>query len=141
MKMIVRISRSPANPPKRRVFISIASVFLLLICIVISCPAQGDRPQILHGVVLDPNHAAIVGARLGWEGIAQASVMTDAQGEFSIALPPGSHQLKVEADGFETIALAADQPGPIEIILQVSAATAIVTVTGADTFGYRAEAL
>jgi catecholate siderophore receptor len=119
---------------------------VVLVGVVMFCQAQITNPAgHLSGVVFDPNHAAIAGARVTILGTANTVTVTDGKGEFSLALPSGEYKIKVEADGFASIfQFASLRPGrseSLEIVLPLAASTATVTITATDTFGYRTDAL
>jgi catecholate siderophore receptor len=100
----------------------------------------------LRGKVLDPNRAAIAGARITVAGKGRpsgVSAVTDQNGEFSLVLEPGEYALHVAAEGFAETSQAVNFRGSAstspEIVLQVGGSTATVTVT--DSAGYQVEAV
>jgi len=106
------------------------------------CLAQTARPdEILRGRVLDPNRAAIVGARVVVEGtnLTKVAAITDGKGEFSLLLEPGEYSLKVAANGFsetsQTIRSELTGFAPLEIILPIAQSSATVNIT--DMAGYQ----
>jgi len=145
MKMIVKI----IAPRKLRWNLHLSSGFLgfmaSLAAFAINCPAQTSSGQLLRGIVLDPNRAAIVGARITSDAGTSASALTDGKGEFSIAVPSGECVLKIEADGFasvtRSIAIGSNNAEPVEIVLSLASSTATVNIIGTDTFGYRTDTL
>src|SRR5690349_21193267 len=106
--------------------------------ILVSAAFAQTPKSVLRGRVVDPNHAGIPGADISasGNGLASSSVVTDRNGEFSFALDRGEHQLRVSAEGFsettQTVSLAANSQ-PLEIVLPLAAANAIVTIT--DAYG------
>ena len=121
---------------------------LLLLTGTLLCSAQVMTTQAsLSGKVLDPNRAAIAGASIVAEAQGRAasfSAVTDANGEFSLALAPGEYTLKVNAAGFseamQNVSLGRAGYSSLEVVLQVAGASTIVTVT--DTAGgYQTEVI
>ncbi|HJP93621.1 MAG TPA: TonB-dependent siderophore receptor [Pyrinomonadaceae bacterium] len=95
----------------------------------------------LHGKVLDPNHAAIPGADV-WvtaSGFPSSTATTDRNGEFSLTLGPGEYQVRVIADGFteatQTVNLARNNSQTLEVVLSVGPSTASVTITDIAAYG------
>ena len=79
---------------------------LLLLALPSSRNAWGQASSSVNGVVLDPQGAAIAGARVSLlgegTGLSRETV-TGAQGTYTFEqVPPGSYLLTVAADGFET---------------------------------------
>src|SRR6266404_5007595 len=99
----------------------------------------------LHGKVLDPNHAAIASAQITAisAGHPTSSTLTDRNGEFTLPLEPGKYTLRVAAEGFAELTQTVESKlagfEPLEIVLQVAAYSATVTVT--DAAGYEAFAM
>jgi catecholate siderophore receptor len=96
----------------------------------------------LRGRVLDPNRAAIAGAKITAlrKGALASSALTNANGEFSLTLEPGEYTLEISAEGFaESFVSVRSLPTsfePLEILMQLVGYSAIVTVTdmaGVDT--------
>ena len=94
----------------------------------------------LRGQVLDPDRAAIAGAKITAESKRRppCATLTNANGEFSLALEPGEYELRVVAEGFseatQTIKSKPTNFEPLEIVLQLAGYSATVTVT--DMVGY-----
>src|SRR5262245_17721383 len=65
-------------------------------------PAAAQTGVHIHGRVLDPVRAPIAGARVtaAADGVDSLSAVSDARGEFTIALPAGRYTVTVAADGF-----------------------------------------
>lgn len=89
----------------------------------------------LRGRVLDPNRAAIAGAKIVAlrKGTLSSSTQTSANGEFSLTLEPGEYTLQISAEGFAqafvTLRSMPTSFEPVEILLQLAGYDAIVTVT------------
>lgn len=133
-------------------FSTAPSRLLLLLILVATgpllCQAQVVTAESsLRGKVLDPNHAAVVGATVAAEAKGRTSsansAVTDQNGEFSLALEPGEYTLKVTAEGFaealRPVSLGERVSAPVEIMLQVAGSIANVTV--ADVIGYQSEVI
>jgi catecholate siderophore receptor len=71
--------------------------------------------------------------------LAGVSTHSGQAGEFSLALDPGNHTLRIAADGFrdsvQTIVVGADGLAPLEVMLPVAPRHDIVTVT--ETANYQ----
>lgn len=100
----------------------------------------------LRGRALDPDRAAIRGALLtvSSKGKTNAiSSVTSETGEFSFTLVPGEYKLTAIAEGFAETSTAVsvneNDSEPLEIILQVAAYSAVVTIT--DAAGYQIPAI
>lgn len=112
------------------------------------CTAQAHESVAqseMRGRVLDPNRAAIAGARITTlrKGVPGSSTVSNANGEFSLSLEPGEYTLKISADGFaDATQIIRSKPStfePLEIVLQLAGYTATVTVT--DMAGYEGLAI
>ncbi len=107
--------------------------------------AQTAPSEVFKGKVIDQNRAAIPGARLTVEQDSglPVSTTTNERGEFSIDIMTGQNRVTIVAEGFSAkIQMINVKPGvttPLEIMLDVADATAIVTVT--DATGYLTEAV
>jgi catecholate siderophore receptor len=90
--------------------------------------------------VLDPNRAAIAGARISvtdQKRRASKSAVTDQNGEFALLLEPGEYTLKVAANGFAETNQTISVGGPaaaLEILLQVAGSSNTVTVSDPRTY-------
>src|SRR5205814_3033779 len=89
-----------------------------------------------HGTVLDPVQLAVTGAHVTTipEGRKSGvSAVSDSNGEFSFALPPGRYTVRISAPGFSEFAETIDlgQTGPLQrtFTLQVAGISESVTVT------------
>lgn len=101
--------------------------------VVVGDSTQRQPKVLLQGTVWDAEaHESIAGASIsGADG--QASVVTNALGQFSMRLPGGKHLLRVNMPGYrETqIALSAWQDGNVEInLVSVPQALQEVTIQG-----------
>ena len=98
--------------------------------------AQAVPDRSLHGTVLDTSRAPVVGARVvaspDGPGTGPTAV-TDARGEFTLALGPGSYDITISAPGFVTYVqrLAATKAGSEsrEFVLQVEGPRETVDVS------------
>jgi catecholate siderophore receptor len=116
---------------------------ILILAVTLTCQAQLRTDRSIHGRVMDPNKAAIPGARIDARGSnSLSSTVTDAKGNFSLDLSPGDYSFTVIAEGFavlsRAVAVRPEASDSLEIVLQVAGATATVTIMGADALGYRA---
>lgn len=96
----------------------------------------------LKGRVLDPNRAALPGAKVAAMAngtAAKASAVTDQNGEFLLIVEPGDYTLRITVDGFseasQSIRLNNDSNAFLEIVLQVAGAASSVTIV--DTGSYQ----
>jgi catecholate siderophore receptor len=120
---------------------------ILLVTGTLLCHAQVATAQTtLQGKVLDPNRAAVAGARIvveARERSASVSAVTDQSGEFSLALAAGEYTVKVLAEGFseasQTVSLGRTDSASVEIVLQIAGSTSSVTVS--DVGGYQVDAI
>lgn len=123
------------------------ATYSLIFCALCVVQAQGQAMgRTLRGKILDPDRAAIPGAQLTVSGKGQAiiiSSVTSDKGEFSLTLAPGEYNLTVIAEGFaetsRAVSVNENDSEPIEIVLQVAAYSAVVTIT--DTAGYQIPAI
>ena len=120
---------------------------ILLSCTLFICHAQsGQVRSSLRVRIVDPNHAAIVGARVALHsltGVAERRAVTDYKGEVSFSLDPGEYTLQVLADGFaeasQSVRVQQANLDSQEIVLPLAESTAMVTVT--DGGGYLTQSL
>lgn len=123
---------------------------LLFLMIGISGSSQATaqttvRQVALVGKILDQNREAIrEAAVIVTDDDSKVSFLTttNEQGEFSLALLPGKYRVVITAEGFaprnQAIVVKASSQ-PLEIVLDIANATAVITIT--DTPGYLTEAL
>jgi catecholate siderophore receptor len=100
--------------------------------------ALGDVPDalfVLQGKVLDPSRAPVSAARvtaISSDRRSTPTVLTDANGEFKLALPPGSYGLTVTAPGFlevsQTVAALREGSDTREFVLTLAPFGESVTV-------------
>lgn len=133
-----------SSPGLRRLLFNLRG--LLLIAAVVFCQAQVASAQSsIGGRVLDPNRAAIAGAKVTAEssGRTVGSASTDRNGEFSLALEPGEYTLRVAADGFvngsQPVDLNESHSESLDIVMQVAVSSPTVTIR--DGSGYLTEVL
>jgi hypothetical protein len=97
---------------------------------------QSTNSGTIVGTVQDPSHAVVAGAQLvlrnAVTGYGQAAV-TDNQGSFRFNnIPANNYKLTATADGFanatQTVNVRGSIPIPVNITLQVAAASTTVTV-------------
>lgn len=108
------------------------------------CQAQVPTTQpkpTLRGKVLDPNRAAVAGARVvaAAKGrSANFSAVTDQNGEFSLELELGEYVLRVEASGFaesaQTVNLSQTRNATLEVVLQIAGTASSVTVVASGDY-------
>lgn len=114
---------------------------------VLFCHAQTDAAKFrLQGKVLDPNRAAVAGAKvsvLTGNRSNRISAITDENGEFSVPLAPGEYTVKVSASGFsqssQEVSIEQNNHETLEIVLQIAGANAVVTV--GDETSYKVESV
>jgi len=95
----------------------------------------------VHGVVHDPQHRPIAGAKITLQAADSAFVLhaaTNSDGEFALpAAPIGLYRLTVEASGFttetQTISLASGTNPVLHFMLSVGGVTQSVVVNGAPS--------
>src|SRR5262245_45494573 len=91
----------------------------------------------IHGRVIDPSGAPIIGAHVSIvseDGRVRLSAATDLRGEFSIALGPGRYTIAAAADGFRP----ATQPLRVsdadaqlqDLVMEIAGVRESVTVSG-----------
>ena len=101
--------------------------------------ARQPVPQaVLRGRVLDSSRGAIVGAQVtvaSEQPGSSTAAVTNQQGEFELALPPGSYVVQISASGFlessRHLTLAADSPTNVELTLEVAGVQESVSVGAA----------
>lgn len=97
--------------------------------------AAKERQGVVTGVISDRSGAKIVHATIHLQGNGQqADAVTDAQGSFSVAVPPGIYQFSVLALGFEPyvregFAVGSKVGRPVLLTLQVASENEVLTVT------------
>lgn len=122
-------------------FVCFLSIFLLSGGFEVVRAEEVAARASLRGRVLDPNRAAIAGARVTATapGIpAPVTALTDQNGEFSLLLEPGDYSLRITVDGFseasQNIRLNHDSNPFLEVVLQVAGAASSVTVVDIGSY-------
>jgi catecholate siderophore receptor len=129
------------------------SALILLLALTMATVCSAQLPLLttplgstLKGHVLDQNRAPLAGATIivtKADGSAVASVTTNQNGEFVLALAAGEYTVKVVMSGFsdaiESVRLEQSAPASLEVILQVAGVSSSVTVVAVD--GYQTEAI
>ena len=100
----------------------------------------------MHGSILDPTRAPIPDARIiavREGGASELSAVSDRNGEFSVALEPGTYTVKASAKGFlessQTVTLAENGSESREFVLRLAGVRDTVTVT--ESAGYQTVAV
>ena len=125
---------------------TIAATAILLVIAVASIAQVPARRGSLTGIVCDPHHEAIRGAKISiTSGTFLDTVLTDQVGSFAISLPAGEYAVSAEGEGFASNTVHArvteGARTSIEIVLPIAAASASVTIVASDGVGYQAEAI
>jgi catecholate siderophore receptor len=121
-----------------------------LACPLAALLALADAPEarfVLHGQVLDPTRAPVAAARVAADssdgGPSPATALTDASGQFTLALPPGTYTLTVKAPGFldlsQTLVAGISGNDSREFVLRLAPFGESVTVT--SPAGYRVDGI
>ena len=110
--------------------------FLVVGIFILQLRGQSSQAAI-QGVIFDPTHAPIAGARItavSDGSIHGPSTISAQNGKFSLTLPAGNYTLKVAAEGFQealqTLTIKDTGSAFLEIVLQLSTRFESVTVTG-----------
>ena len=106
-----------------------------------SLPALATVFATVHGVVHDPQHRPITGAKIALRAADSDFILratTNGDGEFELpAAPIGMYRLTIEASGFttqtQTIGLASGTNPVLHFMLSVGAVTQSVVVHGAPS--------
>lgn len=114
--------------------------FVLIVGAVI-CRAQTENAAQLCGRVLDPNRAAVAGAKvtvISEKRSVELLAATDENGEFSLPVAPDEYVLKINADGFaafeKTFSFRSDAADRLEIVLSIAASSATVDVAAGGSY-------
>jgi catecholate siderophore receptor len=117
------------------------TLLLLLLSGTFLVHAQVTTQSSIHGKVLDPNGAAVVGASVIAEAKGSSvsfSATTDLNGEFSLAVEPREYTVRVAASGFseasQTVSLSQTGNVSLDVVLQVSGVSSTVTVLGTGDY-------
>jgi catecholate siderophore receptor len=115
--------------------------FFVVLAGAILCEAQvASVRSLVKGKVLDPNRAAVVGARINAQTKdgSMGSTVTDQNGEFSLALEPGDYTVTVTADGFseasQAVRLGQSSVTSLEVVVQVAGSSSSVTIVEAGSY-------
>ena len=114
------------------------SFLVVAVLLIASLPAFPTVFATMHGVVHDPQHRPIAGAKITLRAADSDFVLhatTNGDGEFELpAAPIGVYRLTVEAKSFntgtQTISLASDTNPVLHFMLSVGAVTQSVVVNG-----------
>lgn len=126
-----------------KVWFKASLTLLAVVSLSIIVAAQSpSKKTLLTGKVLDQNRAAIPGADI-WisgGGIPSSAAVTDHNGEFSLALPPGEYQVRAAAEGFaestqNCTVTGAKNSQSMELVLSIVASSATVTITDIAAYG------
>ena len=123
---------------------------LLLAALAAAAPPSALAEQaavVLSGRVFDPMHAPVAGARVAVEADGRPvgePALSDAQGAFTLTLPPGRCTVTVGAPGFvaTSVVVASGQQGSksLDIVLQIAGVHELVDVAGTAA-GYQVPAI
>ena len=108
---------------------------LLTVAVLALQAGLAQNAGTIRGSVTDPSAAVIQGVTVEFTGNGSTkSAKTDAQGKFTITLPPGSYGVRADAKGFVTflqqgVAVSAGQVSPLDIALQIAAQAQEVQVS------------
>jgi hypothetical protein len=123
----------------RSLGIGLVFVLVALLCSANAAWAQ-DVSASITGTVTDPSGGAISGATVSAKDTSRGTVTTATTNEAGIyriaQIPPGSYELRVEMQGFQTsiipaFTLTLNQTGRIDVSMKVGQVTQTVEVTGA----------
>lgn len=110
------------------------------------CEAQvASLRSFVKGKVLDPNRAAVVGARIVAQTMdgSKGATVTDQNGEFSLALAPGDYTFTVAAAGFseasQAVRIGQTSVTSLEVVLQIAGSSTSVTIV--ETGGYQTDVI
>ena len=111
------------------VFLGIAQALLIgLLCTTVT---KAQSPQPIHGLVVDPDHAAVPQATvrlIASDGSETARTLTDPQGKFSFPGTCGNCSLEIQLIGFRATRVPASEESR-EIQLQLAPVQENVVVT------------
>jgi hypothetical protein len=98
----------------------------LLLSSVLTTQIWAQNAGTIRGSVTDPSAAVVQGASVQIQGGGTTrSVKSDAQGKYTITVPPGSYSIRADSKGFVTftnpaVSVTAGQVTPLDIALQIS---------------------
>ncbi|MGD0134350.1 MAG: TonB-dependent receptor, partial [Bryobacteraceae bacterium] len=111
---------------------------LIVTAMLAASPLLAQNAE-LSGLITDPSSLAVSNARVTVQSVdngATRSVDSNQQGEYSVpAVPPGSYNLTIEANGFKTIhqngvVVEVDQRARLDFALTIGRATETITAQG-----------
>jgi len=123
----------------RRLFLGIGTFFIVLAILATPSLLKGQGSASINGTVTDASGAVVPGADISVSSQATnatRATQTDATGSYSVtSLTPGTYDITVAKAGLKTIKFAAvtltvDQALTLDTKLEVSSASATVTVEG-----------
>ena len=108
---------------------------LLMVAVLALQAGLAQNAGTIRGSVTDPSAAVVQGVTVQFTGNGSTkSAKTDAQGKFTITLPPGAYGVRADAKGFVTflqqgVAVSAEQVSPLDIALQIASQAQEVQVS------------
>jgi hypothetical protein len=114
---------------------------LIVTALLAASPLLAQNAE-LSGLITDPSNLAVANARVivqSEDNGATRSVVSNQQGEYSVpALPPGSYNVTIEANGFKTVrqdavVVEVDQRARLDFALTVGSKTETITVEANTT--------
>lgn len=125
------------EPPRRT-----SLLLILLVAAALPCAAQTvSRSASIRGRVIDQSRAVLPGATIRAEAKARAasiSAVSDENGEFVLAVPPGEYTVHIVANGFsETsrpVSLNQSSNISLEVVMQVAGTESSVTIVGTGDY-------
>jgi len=134
MTVPMQLSIAPSRLPYLLLILLVTGTLLAHAQVVTTQPS-------LKGRVLDPNRAAVPGAKVVAKTTgrtASFSAATDQNGEFTLALESGEYVVTVAASGFseasQTVSLSQSNTASLEVVLEVAGSSSSVTVIGVGTY-------
>lgn len=94
-----------------------------------------NHAQTLRGIVTGDDHEAIIGATIVWKDTRMGTV-TDANGHFTIGVPPNATHLVVGYVGYHTDTIAYSGQEFITVQLRNNTQTGTVTIEGQNSGTY-----
>jgi hypothetical protein len=102
---------------------------------LIALSARAQNAGTLRGTVTDPSASVVQGTSVQVQGNGiTRSAKSDAQGKYTLALPPGTYSVRADAKGFVTftspvVTISNGQATALDIALQIAAETQQVSVS------------
>ena len=121
----------------RTVSAALAALFLAVL-FVAPAAAQTSASATLTGTVKSSAGLPVAGAAVNVNGAAHASTTTDAQGNFSVTLPPGLYRVEIAKGGYipaalSDVALFANGSTPLTVTLNAADLTSLRTIATVST--------